>query len=97
MIPTVVGENGTVRWNTKIAMEYYEEISGIPVSPERVAWYHLLYGFAIFRFSQASMRGVRSGHLLARLTWTATDVLMWAQVRVAGATSVSPLPNVARG
>lgn len=97
MFPTVLAVDGSVRWDLATALKFYEELSGINITEERIRWYHLLYGFAIFRFSQSCMRGMREDHHLIRLAWSSTDVLMWAQVRVAGGTSIFPLPEVARG
>lgn len=80
MIPRIV-RDGRQIWGMDQALAYYTEVSGIPVTKERVRYYRRFYGLPQLMFTHHAGRLVSEGRArLVRFAWTATEMQYWAEL-----------------
>lgn len=78
-----------VPWGLTDALEYYEQVSGLRVTPERIAYYRVLNALEAVVFAHHAAVPLTEGtDLLARLAWVSTEVQFWAQYLLASAAGV---------
>lgn len=79
-------------WDETEALAYYNEISGIGVTIEHVAFYRRLYSLAMFAFTNhASKCMIMQGDRNARLAWVGTEMSHVATLRMAFAAGFAPI------
>jgi len=82
--PTVTAADGSVRWDMDRAIAYYEEISGIPVTRERVDYYRAFGALEMVLYTHNSCLPLLAGtDRLVRRSWVSTEVLHGAQTMLA--------------
>lgn len=80
MIPRIV-RDGRQIWGMDQALAYYQGMSGITVTKDRVAYYRRLYGLPQLMFTHHAAGLVTHGGAgLARFAWTATEMQYWAEL-----------------
>jgi aminoglycoside phosphotransferase (APT) family kinase protein len=78
-------------WDETEALAYYNELTGIGVSAESVAFYRQLYSIVMFAFTNhATECLVRRGDGNARLAWVGTEMSHVATLRMAFAAGFAP-------
>ena len=83
LIPEIVRDGRSV-WGLEAALEYYADLTGDHVTPERVEYYRELYGLLQFVYTQhvsAIVRALERPPL--RFMWTATEVGFRSELRLA--------------
>ena len=82
--PKVHDADGRLVWSLEHAIEYYEEISGIPVDMERVRYYQRFDAFETLLYTHNSAVPLANRtDLLVRRGWSSTEVLYFARRRLA--------------
>lgn len=90
MIPKIV-RDGEQIWGMDQAIAYYESLSGIPISKQRVWYYRRFYGLPQFMFTHnAADLVVNRGNRLVRFAWTATEMQYWAELALGNAAGFAP-------
>ncbi|MCZ7526582.1 MAG: phosphotransferase family protein [Acidimicrobiia bacterium] len=95
LVPTVdVPWAGVEGWGLDEALAFYEEVGGVPVTHERIAFYQLLTAFETAVLSHhAAVPLVRGHDRSARLAWVSTEVFSWAQYVLAVGTGIVTSPS----
>ena len=76
-------------WGLQDALDYYRDLSGIEISPERLAFYRLMRSLEVVLFSHhAALPLARGTDQLARLAWVATEMLYVGQRSLAAAAGI---------
>ena len=83
-----IERDGKKIWGMKQALEYYEEVSGIHVTPESVRFYHVLNSFEnAICLHHAAVPLADKTNLSVRLVWLATEAMHYSNMLLLGAVS----------
>lgn len=78
-------------WDETEALEFYNEVSGIGVTVEHIAFYRRLYSLVMFSFTNHATKCMLSnGDRNARLAWVGTEMSHVATLRMAFAAGFEP-------
>ena len=90
LLPPPTGwRNGTNTFHLKDALSFYESISGIPITEERLNFYRVVRSLESVLFSHhASLPLIAKEKPLARFAWVATEVMHGGEMGLARASGI---------
>jgi aminoglycoside phosphotransferase (APT) family kinase protein len=84
-------------WTLQDALDYYESVSGLVVTVERLAYYRVLRSLEVVLFSHhAALPLIRGTDHLARLAWVSTEMLHFGQMGLARAAGLFEPAGIAQ-
>lgn len=84
MVPEIVRDGRRI-WGWQEALEFYRELSGIEITPQRLSWYKACYGLIQFTYAHHSAHHLNHGAGSIRLAWNASEVQYRSQLKLASA------------